>query len=43
MENKMFVVVAVMSLIFIGVFVYLLYLDRKTSKLEKYYKSQKKD
>lgn len=43
MENKMFVVIAVMALIFIGLFSYILYLDRKTSRLEKYFKSKEAD
>jgi CcmD family protein len=35
-ENKLFVVIAVMALIFTGVFFYLFTLDRKMSRLEKW-------
>lgn len=35
MEDKMFVVVLVIAVIFAGLFVYLLSLDRQTKKLEK--------
>ncbi|MEI6884630.1 MAG: CcmD family protein [Bacteroidota bacterium] len=33
--GKIFVVVAVLALILLGIFVYLFFLDRKVSKLEK--------
>ena len=33
--GKIFVVVAVLALILVGIFVYLFFLDRKVSKLEK--------
>ncbi|MDK2908973.1 MAG: CcmD family protein [Bacteroidales bacterium] len=35
LTNKLFVVIGVITLIFIGLFVYLLFLDRKTQRLEK--------
>lgn len=35
MADKMFVVIIVMSIIFAGVFVYLLSLDRRTKRMEK--------
>jgi len=33
--GKIFVVVAVLALILVGIFVYMFFLDRKVSKLEK--------
>ncbi|UTW64621.1 CcmD family protein [bacterium SCSIO 12741] len=35
-EGKIYVVVAVMSIVFLGVAIYLFYLDRKVKKLEKH-------
>lgn len=37
-ENKLFVVIAVMALIFVGILIYLFTLDRKMLKLEKWIK-----
>lgn len=36
-ENKIYVVVLVLATIFAGIFLYLVYLDRKISKIEKKY------
>lgn len=35
LPNKLFVVIGVITLIFIGLFAYLFFLDRKTQRLEK--------
>jgi CcmD family protein len=40
--GKIFVVVAVLSLILIGIFVYLFFIDKKIGKLEKEIKSESK-
>jgi CcmD family protein len=34
-DGKIYVVIAVMSIVFLGIIIYLFYLDRKLSKLEK--------
>jgi len=40
-DGKIFVVVAVLAIILVGIFVYLFYIDRKVSKLEKEVESKK--
>ncbi|MBE0648900.1 MAG: CcmD family protein [Bacteroidales bacterium] len=42
-DNKIYIVVAVLAVILVGIFVYLFFMDRKVSKLEKEIQEDKRN